>query len=177
MVPIFEPGNLRMLLFLIVQLGIPLTILAGILFLGIRKIPSLAGQVLTPLAAGIVVTVISSAMEPPGPQTPALARFLLGMFIYPLLLLPPVLVLKEYLHRIPATVAALAVAFVSISLVLLLGAVQGDLRQDELGSVAWRSLVTVAKALVLSAAVSGLVLGLDRLLAGRGRDPGQERQG
>lgn len=173
MVPIFDPGNLPLLLFLWTYMGLPLSVLTVALFYAIRRIPSSPAQCLVPLVAGIVVTVTYAQMGPPAPGDPVLVRSLIGFFIYPLLILPPLMILQKYLHRIPVLYAAFFTAFISLCLVLTLGAMQGDLKQGELGSVAWQSATTISKALITSAVVSVLVLGLDRWLTGSRERPEQ----
>ncbi|MEN6611368.1 MAG: hypothetical protein ABFC24_11040 [Methanoregulaceae archaeon] len=155
-------------------MGLPLTVLTVALFFALRKVPSWPAQCLIPLGAGIAVTVIYASMGPPAPGDPVLIRFLIGIFIYPFLILPPVMLLQKHLRRIPALYAAFFTAFTSLCFVLTLGAMQGDIKQEDIGSVAWQSAATIIKSLVISSVVSGLVLELDRWLAGprepRGHD-------
>lgn len=165
MVPIFDPGNLLLLFFLYATMGIPLSVLTVILFFIIRLIPSRLAQCLIPLVAGVIVVVIALSMEPPTGNSEGI-RFLIGIFINPLLILPPVIILQKYLHRIPIIYAVFFTALISLCVVLSLGALQGDLHIVEYGNtrIIWDSTITVIRDLIIASIVFGLIIGLDRIL-------------
>jgi hypothetical protein len=166
MVPVFDPGNLLLLFFLYATMGIPLSVLTVILFLGIRLIPSRLAQCLVPLVAGVIVVVMALSMEPPTGNSEGI-RFLIGLFINPLLVLPPIIFMQKYLHRIPVIYAVFFAALISVCIILTLGALQGDMYIAEYGNarIIRDSTITVIKDLVIASIVSGLIIGLDRILA------------
>jgi len=149
-------------------LGIPLSFLAAVLFLGVRQIPSRLAQVLVPLVAGIIFVVVSMTMEPPVPGNSEALRFLIGIFIHPLLFLPPAVVLQKNLLRIPGMYAVFFASFISMGVLLTLGAMQGDQLSVALTSVqfAEKATVSVVKDLVIASGAFGLIILLDIVLTG-----------
>jgi hypothetical protein len=164
MVPIFDPGNLVVVFMLCAVIGIPLSVLTVAIFFVVRQVPSRLAQCLIPLVAGIVVSVTYTSMGPPVPGDSVLIGFLTGMFIHPLLILPPIIIMQKYLNRIPVLYAVFFTAFMSLGFVITLGAMQGDLKQEALGSIAWQSTIAVIKDLIAASVASGLILGLDSFL-------------
>jgi len=164
MVPIFDPGNFSLLLMLFAVIGIPLSVITVVIFYVVRYVPSRLAQCLIPLAAGIIVVVLYTSMLPPDEGDPASLMFLTGVLGNPLLILSPIIFMQKYLHRIPVLYAVFFTAFISLGFIITLGALQGDIRQDELGSIAWQSIRTIIKDLVVASGASGLILGLDTLL-------------
>ncbi|MDO9326203.1 MAG: hypothetical protein Q7T80_14730 [Methanoregula sp.] len=146
-------------------IGIPLSVLTVAIFLVVRRVPSRLAQCLIPLVAGIVVAVIYTSMEIPAPGEPGLIWFLTGMFIHPLLILPPIIIMQKYLNRIPVMYAVFFTAFISMGFVLTLGAMQGDVRLEESRNVALELAVPAIKDLIAASVASGLILGLDRILS------------
>ncbi len=51
---------------------------------------------------------------------------MVGIFIHPLLILPHATIMQKYLHRIPVLYAVFFGAFISICVLVGLGATQGD---------------------------------------------------
>jgi hypothetical protein len=164
MVPIFDPGNFSLVFMLYTVIGIPLSILAVAIFLVVRKVPSRLAQCLIPLVAGIVVVVTYASMEIPVPEESGLIWFLTGAVIHPLLILPPITIMEKYLHRIPVLYAVFFTVFISLGFLITLGALQGDIRQDELKNIMWQSAITIITDLIVASGASGLILGLDKLL-------------
>jgi hypothetical protein len=171
MVPIFDPGNFFLLLMLFAVIGIPLSLLTVAIFFVIRFIPSRLEQCLIPLVAGIIVVVIYTSMLPPDEGDPASLMLLTGVLGNPLLFLPPVTLAQKYLHRIPVSVAVFFTAFVSLGILITLGALQGDIRQVEPVHSAWQSMDTIIKDLVLASLVSGFILWLDHVLTNSKETP------
>ncbi len=172
MVPVFDPGNLMLLFMLWTVLGIPLSFLTMVLFYAVRWIPSQLAQSLIPLVAGIIVVIVSMLMEPPVPGNSEALRFLIGIFIHPLLFLPPAIVLQKNLQRIPVMYAVFFSAFISMCVLLTLGAMQGDQLYAELNSVqfTWKAMVLVIKDLIIASAAFGLIILLDIMVTGTGEE-------
>jgi hypothetical protein len=177
MVPIFDPGNFLLLLMLFAVIGIPLSVLTVAIFFVIRQVPSRLAQCLIPLVAGIIVIVTYTSMLPPGEGDPASLMFLLGVLGNPLLFLPPITLVQKYLHRIPVLVAVFFTAFISLGFLLTLGALQGDLRLEEPVNIAWQSMDTIIKDLVVASLVSGLILWADNLLTNSRENHEQDPKG
>ena len=167
-VPVFDPGNLALLLMLWAVLGIPLSFLAVVLFFAVRQIPSRLAQVLVPLIAGIIFVVVSIAMEPPVPGNSEALRFLIGIFIHPLLFLPPAVVLQKNLHRIPVMYAVFFASFISMGVLLTLGAMQGNQLSVALNSVQFteKAMVSVIRDLIIASGAFGLIILLDIMVTG-----------
>jgi hypothetical protein len=165
MVPILDPGNLVLLFFLYATMGIPLSVLTVILFFVIRLVPSRLAQCLIPLIAGVIVVVTALSMEPPTDNSEGI-RFLIGLFIHPLLILPPIMIMQKYLNRIPVTYAVFFTALISVCVVLTLGALQGDIYILDYGNarIIRDSTITVIEDLLISSLVLGLIIGFDRML-------------
>ena len=168
MVPVFDPGNIMLLLLLWAVLGIPLSILTVVLFYAVRWIPSQPGQALVPLVAGVIFVVVSMSMEPPVPGNSEALRFLIGIFIHPLLFLPPAIVLQKNLHRIPVIYAVFLTAFISMCVLVTLGAMQGDQLYVQFNSVEFlgKAMISVIKDLIIASGVFGLTIMLDIMLTG-----------
>jgi hypothetical protein len=167
-VPIWDSGNIMLLLMLWAVIGIPLSVLTVALFFAVRWVPSRPAQCLILLVAGILLVVASLSMEPPGPGNSEALRFLTGIFIHPLLFLPPVMVLQKYLHRIPLVYAVFFAALISSCVLISLGALQGERYYVDLNGVQvfWEATVTVIKDVITASAAFGLIIGLDTVLAG-----------
>jgi len=155
-----------------IVLGIPLSFLTVVLFFAVRQIPSRLAQVLVPLVAGIIFVVVSMLMEPPVPGNSEALRFLTGIFIHPLLFLPPALVLQKYLHRIPVLYAVIFAAFISMCVLLTLGAMQGDQLSVELNRVqfTWKAMGSVINDLIIASGAFGLIILLDIMVTGTGEE-------
>jgi hypothetical protein len=164
MVPIFDPGNFLLVLMLFAVIGFPLSVLTVAIFFVIRQVPSRLAQCLIPLVAGIIVVVTYTSMLPPDEGSPASLMFLTGVLGNPLLFLPPITLMQKYLHRIPVLVAVFFTAFISMGLLITLGALQGDIRQVEPVNIAWQSMKTIIMDLIVASAVSGFILWGDNLL-------------
>lgn len=165
MVPIFDPGNFLLVLMLCTVIGIPLSVLTVAIFFVVRRIPSRLAQCLISLVAGIVFAVAYTSMGIPVFGESGLVQFLTGMFIHPLLILPPIIIMQKYLNRIPVMYAVSLTAFISMVFIITLGAMQGDVRLEESRNIVWESIVPVIKDLITASIVSGLILGLDRILS------------
>ena len=98
--------------------------------------------------------------------------FLVGIFIHPLLFLPPVIVLQKYLHRIPVGYAVCFAAFISSCIIISLGSLQGDQFSVELNGMQyfWEGLKTVIKDLITASGTSGLIIMLDSMITGTGKE-------
>jgi hypothetical protein len=105
------------------------------------------------------------SMEPPTGNSEGI-RFLIGLFINPLLVLPPIIFMQKYLHRIPVIYAVFFTALISVCIILTLGALQGDVYIAEYGNIRIirDTTITVIKDLVIASVVCGLITGLDRIL-------------
>jgi hypothetical protein len=167
MIPLFEPGNLMLFLFLCLTLGLPLAALAWGIFFMVRYIPLWPAQILVPLVAGIILSVVYSSVDPSNPEKFGVLLFVTGMLIHPLLILPPVIVMQKYLRRIPVLCGVFFAAFVSLCFILIWSAAQGDMRYDPSVNFVWQSIVAVVTDLVAASIGSGLILGLDRFKSGR----------
>jgi hypothetical protein len=167
-VPVFDPGNIMLLLMLWAVLGIPLSVLTVILFYAVRWLPFRLAQVLVPLGAGIIFIVVSMSMEPPVPGNSEALRFLIGIFIHPLLFLPPALILQKYLHRIPVMYAVFFTAFISMCILITLGAMQGDQLFVQLngGEFLWKAMISVARDIITASGAFVLIIMLDIFLTG-----------
>ena len=107
-------------------------------------------------------------MEPPVPGNSEALRFLIGMFSHPLIFVCPALLLHKNLHRIPAAYAVLFAAFIASCVLILLGAMQGDLRYVELDGVQFflKAMITVIIDLIIASGAFGLIIMLDIMLTG-----------
>ncbi len=152
-------------------IGIPLSVLTVAIFFVVRYVPSRLAQCLIPLVAGIIVVVMYTSMLPPDEGDPASLMFLTGVLGNPLLFLPPITLAQKYLHRIPVLVAVFFTAFISLGFLLTLGALQGDIRQVEPVNIAWQSMDTIIKDLVVASIVSGFILWLDNVLTNSKENP------
>jgi hypothetical protein len=177
MVPIFDPGNFTLLLMLFAVIGIPLSVLTVAIFFVVSYVPSRLAQCLISLVAGIIVIVTYTSMLPPDKGDSASLIFLLGVLGNPLLFLPPITFVQKYLHRIPVLVAVFFTAFISLSFLLTLGALQGDIRQVEPANIAWQSMDAIIKDLVVASLVSGFILWADNLLTKSKENPEQDPEG
>ena len=168
MVPVFDPGNFMLLLMLWAVLGIPFSVLTVVLFYAVRWIPSRPAQVLIPLVAGIIFVVVGMSMEPPVPGNSEALRFLIGMFSHPLIFVSPAILLHKYLHRIPAAYAVFFAAFIASCVLILLGALQGDLRYVEPDGIQFflKAMITVIIDLIIASGAFGLIIMLDIMLTG-----------
>ena len=166
MIALFDPGNLVLVLFLALTLGLPLIFLTIGFFLAIRLIPSRPAQCLVPLVAGIVLAILYSSVDPSNPEKSGFFLFLVGRLIHPLLILPPIIIMQQYLRHFPVIYAVFFAAFISLCSLFVWGALQGDMRVMEPGNVLWQGTVTVMTDLIFSSAVSALILGLDRIFGG-----------
>lgn len=165
MTPITDPNNFGLLMMLTGMLGIPEAILTVLLFLGFRLVPNRWIRVFLPLCAGVIVLAIYSAGNPPKPEDPMLPRFILGSFIHPLLALPPIMILAEYLRRIPPWLAAFLTGFFSFGLLLVIGMASGDVRPAGQANLMIGILISTGEILIPASAVAGLIFGLDRILS------------
>jgi hypothetical protein len=167
-VPVFDSGNIVLLLMLWAVIGIPISVLTGVLFFAARQIPSRLAQVLIPLAAGILLVIVYMSMEPPLPGNSGTLMFLVGIFIHPLLFLPPVIILQKYLHRIPVVYAVFFAAFIASAVLISPGALQGDQYYVELNGVQffWEAMKTVIKDLIIASGAFGLIIMLDIIVTG-----------
>lgn len=163
MVPIFEPGNFLLVLMLFAVIGIPLSVLTVVIFFIVRHVPSRLAQCLIPLVAGIIVVVLYTSMLPPDEGDPASLMFLTGVLGNPLLFLPPITLMQKYLQRIPVLVAVFFTSFISLGLLITLGALQGDIRLEEPVNIAWQSMKTIITDIIVASVVTGFILWLDRL--------------
>ena len=168
MVPVFDPGNFMLLLILWAVLGIPFSVLTVVLFYAVRWIPTRPAQVLVPLVAGIIFVVLGMSMEPPVPGNSEALRFLIGISSHPLLFVSPLILLHKYLHRIPAAYAVFFAAFIASCVLILPGALQGDLRYVELDGIQFflKAMITVIIDLIIASAAFGLIIILDMMLTG-----------
>jgi len=167
-VPVFDPGNFMLLVMLWAVLGIPFSVLTVVLFYVVRWMPSRPAQVLIPLVAGIIFVVVGMSMEPPVPGNSEALRFLIGMFSHPLLFVSPAILLHKYLHRIPAAYAVFFAAFIASCVLILPGALQGDLRYVELDGIQFflKAMITVIIDLIIASGAFGLIIMLDIMLTG-----------
>jgi membrane protein DedA with SNARE-associated domain len=85
--------------------------------------------------------------------------------------------MQKYLHRIPVLVAVFFTAFISLGLLITLGALQGDIRLEEPVNIAWQSLKTIIIDLIVASAVSGLILWLDKLLTSSEENHEEDSEG
>jgi hypothetical protein len=163
-----------LLLMLWAVLGIPFSVLTVVLFYGVRWIPSRPAQVLIPLVAGIIFVVAGMSMEPPVPGNSEALRFLIGMFSHPLIFVSPAILLHNHLHRIMAVYAVFFAAFIASCVLILLGALQGDLRYVEPGGIQFfmKAMITVIIDLIIASGAFGLIIMLDIMLTGtEGENP------
>jgi hypothetical protein len=146
-----------LLLMLWAVLGIPFSVLTVVLFYAVRWIPSRPAQVLIPLAAGIIFVVVGMSMEPPALGNSEALRFLIGICSHPLLFVSPAILLHKYLHRIPAAYAVFFAAFIASCVLILPGALQGDLRYVELDGIQFllKAMVTVITDLIIASGALG----------------------
>ena len=177
MVPILDPGNFFLLLMLFAVIGIPLSVLTVAIFFVVRYIPSQLAQCLIPLVAGIIVVVTYTSMLPPDEGDPASLMFLTGVLGNPLLFIPPFILVQKYLNRIPVLVAVFFTAFISMGLLITLGALQGDIRQVEPVNIAWQPMKTIIMDLIVASAVSVFILWLDTLLTSSEKNHEQDTEG
>jgi hypothetical protein len=149
-------------------LGIPFSVLTVMVLYAVRWIPSRPAQVLIPLITGIIFVVVGMSMEPPVPGNSEALRFLTGMFSHPLLFVSPAILLHKYLHRIPAAYGVFFGAFVASCVLILLGALQGDLRYVELDGLQFflKAIITVIIDLIIASGAFGLIIMLDIILTG-----------
>ena len=171
MVPVLDPGNFFLLLMLCAVIGIPLSVLTVAIFFVLRFVPSRLAQCVIPLVAGIIAVILYTSLLPPDEGDPAYRMFFTGVMGNPLLFLPPVTLAQKYLHRIPVLVAVFFCAFFSLGILITLGALQGDIRQIEPVNIAWQSMGTIIKDLVVALIVSGFILWLDNLLTNSKETP------
>ncbi len=164
MIALFDPGNLVLVLVLAITLGLPLTLITMGFFLAVRLIPCRRAQYLVPLVAGIVLVIIYTSVDPSNPEKSGFFLFLTGILTHPLLILPPIILMQKYLLHIPVLYAVFFAAFISLCSLLAWGALQGDLRVVEPVNVLWQLTWTVITDLIIASGVSGLILGLDRVL-------------
>jgi hypothetical protein len=166
MVPIFDPGNIMVLLMLSVVLCIPRSILTTLIFFTIGQIPSRVAQGLIPLIVGILFVVTSRSMEPPTQNTPQTLMTFIGILLHPLLILSPVAFLQKYLHRIPVTYAVFFTALISLFVFVTMGTLQGDLRYIDINGFQFirEVIVTVSKNLFIASIAFGIIIGLDSFL-------------
>ena len=162
MIALFDPGNLALVLFLVITLGLPLTLITMGFFLVVRLIPSRPVQCLVPLVAGIVLAILYASVDPSNPEKSGFFLFLIGMLTHPLLILPPIFLMQKYLLHIPVLYAVFFAAFISVCSLLVWGALQGDMRVGGPVNVLWQFTGTVMTDLIIASGVSGLILGLDR---------------
>jgi len=157
-----------LLLMLWAVLGIPFSVLTVVLFYAVKWIPTRPAQVLVPLVAGIIFVVVSLSMEPPVPGSSEALRFLIGISSHPLLFVSPMILLHKYLHRIPAAYAVFFAAFIASCVLILPGALQGDLRYVELGALQFflKAMITAITDLIIASAAFGLIIMLDIVLTG-----------
>ena len=169
MIALSDPGNLVLVLFLAITLGLPMTFITMGFFQAVRLIPWRPAQCLVPLVAGIVLVIVSSSVDPSNPEESGLFLFLVGILTHPLLILPPIILMKKYLLHIPVLYAVFFAAFISLCSLIAWGALQGDLRMVEPVNVLWQITGTVITDLIIASGASGLILGLDRVLIHSGR--------
>jgi hypothetical protein len=157
-----------LLLILWAVLGIPFSVLTLGLFYAVRWIPTRQAQVLVPLVAGIIFVVVSLSMEPPVSGNSEALRFLIGFSSHPLLFVSPMILLHKYLHRIPAAYAVFFAAFIASCVLILTGALQGDLRYGEIDALQFflKAMITAIIDLIIASAAFGLIIMLDMVLTG-----------
>lgn len=165
MIPPIEPGNLNLLLVLCFTLALPLAVLSTGIFFVLRSIPSRPVQVLIPLVTGIILCAVYSSVDPSNPEKFGVFMFVAGMLTHPLLVLPPMMLLQQYLRRIPVPWAVFLAAGIAICLILVPGALQGDQRYEPAGSSLWQQIRSVTFDLGMGSVASAAILGLDRLLS------------
>ena len=166
MVPVTEPGNFILLMILWITLGIPLTVIAFGFFLLVRRIPARTARFLVPLALGIIVAAWYSVMDPSNPGDFGLLLFIGGALIHPLLILPPITLMPEYLQRIPAGKAVFLASFISLCLILSWGALQGDGTYIADKTPVWDFAMQVITDLIIASVIAGIIIGTDRIMAG-----------
>jgi hypothetical protein len=105
MISLTDPSNLILLLLQCIIIGIPLAILAFGVFYILRKIPSRTMQWFIPLITGALAAIWHSSMDPSNPGKFGLLMFIIGAFIHPLLVLAPITIAEDYLHRMPVLYA------------------------------------------------------------------------
>jgi hypothetical protein len=106
--------------------------------------------------------------EPPVPGTSGDFLFMVGIFIHPLLIIPPATILQKYLHRIPVLYAVFFGAFISICVLVGPGATQGDQIFVQLNGVQFirEEVITVIAELIIASGIFGLIIMLDIILTG-----------
>jgi hypothetical protein len=165
MISPFEPGNLLLIFLLCVIMGIPFSIMSYAIFLLIRKIPSLVIQCLIPLVAGIIVVVMYASMSPSDTVYNTTLMFLIGILGNPLLILPPIIVMQKYLHRIPVPYAVFFTAFLASCFIIGWGALQGgEMRFDGSSSIISQSARTIITDIIAASGASCLMIELDLFL-------------
>ncbi len=169
-IPNLSPANWFFVGAMGVFLGIPLSILAYGIYLGLRRIPFRPAQCLVPLIAGMIAVVTYAWMDPSNPSNPGFLMFLIGMVIHPLLVLPPIMIMQGYLRHIPARYGVFFTAFISLAFLIAGGAVQGDIRVVEDRDLVLQSLRTVIADLIIATGASGLIIGLDRFVLPSGKE-------
>lgn len=168
MISITDPSNLMMLFLQCIIIGIPLTILAFGMYYGLRKIPSLAARCLIPLIAGALAAAWYTSMDPSNPGKFGLLMFIIGAFIHPLLILPPVTAAENSLHRIPVPYAVFLSVFISLACILGWGLIQGDMKYSDQEGFLWQLLSMIIRDLLIASVVSWLIISVDKYYPGSG---------
>lgn len=96
---------------------------------------------------------------------------MVGIFIHPILILPPAIILQKYLHRIPVLYAVFFGAFISISVLVALGTMQGNQIYMQLKGVQFirEEWIAGIKELITASGAFGLIIMLDIILTGTER--------
>lgn len=162
MIPLTDPSNLIMLFLQCIIIGIPLTILAFGMYYGLRKIPSLEARCLIPLIAGALAGAWYTSIDPSNPGKFGLLMFIIGAFIHPLLVLPPITVAQNSLHRIPVPYAVFISIFLSLACVMAWGLAQGDMKSVDHEGFVWQILNMIIRDLLIASVISGLIISVDK---------------
>ena len=166
MISVTDPSNLMMLILYCIIIGIPLTILAFGIYYALQKIPSLAVRSFVPLVAGALAAVWYTSMDPSNPGKFGLLMFIIGAFIHPLLVLPPIIVAQNSLHRIPVPYAVFLSIFLSLVCIMGWGMIQGDMKYTNQGEFLWQTMSAIIMDLLIASVVSLLIISADKHYSG-----------
>jgi hypothetical protein len=128
MIPIASPGNFPFILFLVIQLGVPVCLLAFILLTVTDRFPTQKARTWAPLFLAIAFLAINLiiAHDAPTPESPWILLMLIGLLMHSLCILAPFPFFRSYLPSIsPYLLLGLAV-FVTFAILASTGAIGGE---------------------------------------------------
>lgn len=142
-----------------------LSIPAFAIFLAVRKISSRRVQFLLTLGAGIIACAWYSSVDPSNPGQQGLLLFLVGALAHPLLVLAPITLMQNYLHRVPVSYAVYFAAWASLCLAFMMAAFfQVGMAYEVQGRLGWTLVASILIDLVAATIVCSAVIGYDRMM-------------